>query len=65
MMYTMGAVNQNTVVVTTVHDCQVMDTIPEHLIGSHDLTVDYILTPTETIKCDCARQKPSGFMVKT
>ncbi|XP_033638791.1 methenyltetrahydrofolate synthase domain-containing protein-like [Asterias rubens] len=62
MMYTMGAVNQNTIVATTVHDCQVMDTIPDHLIGSHDLTVDYILTPTEMIKCDCDRQKPSGIV---
>ncbi|XP_038053058.1 methenyltetrahydrofolate synthase domain-containing protein-like [Patiria miniata] len=62
MMSTMGAVDQNTVVVTTVHDCQVMDDIPDHLIGSHDLTVDYILTPTETIRCDCDRPKPSGIV---
>ncbi|XP_022096478.1 methenyltetrahydrofolate synthase domain-containing protein-like [Acanthaster planci] len=62
MMSTMGAVDQHTTVVTTVHDCQVMDDIPDHLIGSHDLTVDYILTPTQTIRCDRDRPKPSGIV---
>ena len=38
MMVTMGAVNQDTVVITTVHDCQVVD-IPDELIDEHDLMV--------------------------
>lgn len=38
MMVTMGAVNHNTVVITTVHDCQIVD-IPDELIDDHDLTV--------------------------
>lgn len=38
MMVTMGAVNQDTVVVSTVHDCQVVD-IPEDLTDGHDLMV--------------------------
>ena len=38
MMVTMGAVNQDTVVVTTVHDCQVVD-IRDELIDGHDLMV--------------------------
>uniref|UniRef100_A0A3P9C321 Methenyltetrahydrofolate synthase domain-containing protein n=1 Tax=Maylandia zebra TaxID=106582 RepID=A0A3P9C321_9CICH len=61
MMASMGAVNESTVVVTVVHDCQVMD-IPEDLMGSHDLTVDYILTPTRVIKTDCQLPKPCGII---
>ncbi|XP_063332847.1 methenyltetrahydrofolate synthase domain-containing protein isoform X2 [Pelmatolapia mariae] len=61
MMASMGAVNESTVVVTVVHDCQVVD-IPEDLMGSHDLTVDYILTPTRVIKTDCQLPKPSGII---
>lgn len=61
MMASMGAVNVSTVVVTIVHDCQVVE-IPEVLIESHDLTVDYILTPTRVIKTDCQRPKPQGII---
>ncbi|XP_068436916.1 methenyltetrahydrofolate synthase domain-containing protein isoform X2 [Clinocottus analis] len=64
MMASMGAVNESTVVVTIVHDCQVVD-IPEEIIESHDLTVDYILTPTRVIKTDCQFPKPQGiFWIK-
>ncbi|XP_076848661.1 methenyltetrahydrofolate synthase domain-containing protein isoform X1 [Brachyhypopomus gauderio] len=61
MMAAMGAVNESTVVVTIVHDCQVVN-IPEGLIESHDLTVDYILTPTRIIKTECRHPKPQGIM---
>ncbi|TDH17083.1 hypothetical protein EPR50_G00005280 [Perca flavescens] len=61
MMALMGAVDESTVVVTVVHDCQVMD-IPEELKESHDLTVDYILTPTRVIKTDCQIPKPQGII---
>ncbi|XP_043937971.1 methenyltetrahydrofolate synthase domain-containing protein isoform X1 [Protopterus annectens] len=61
MMVSMGAVSENTVVVTIVHDCQVVD-IPEQLIDDHDLTVDYILTPTRIIKTDCKLPKPCGII---
>ncbi|XP_026855395.2 methenyltetrahydrofolate synthase domain-containing protein isoform X2 [Electrophorus electricus] len=61
MMAAMGAVNESTVVVTIVHDCQVVN-IPEELIESHDLTVDYILTPTRIIKTDCNHPKPGGII---
>uniref|UniRef100_A0A673ZQP3 Methenyltetrahydrofolate synthase domain-containing protein n=1 Tax=Salmo trutta TaxID=8032 RepID=A0A673ZQP3_SALTR len=61
MMLCMGAVTESTVVVTIVHDCQVVD-IPEDLIESHDITVDYILTPTRVIKTDCQRSKPQGVI---
>ncbi|XP_033012799.1 methenyltetrahydrofolate synthase domain-containing protein isoform X3 [Lacerta agilis] len=61
MMVSMGAVREDTVVVTAVHDCQVVD-IPEDLLGDHDLTVDYILTPTRIIKTGCRYPKPQGIL---
>ncbi|KAJ8248954.1 hypothetical protein GJAV_G00229590 [Gymnothorax javanicus] len=60
MMMSVGAV-KDPVVVTVVHDCQVLD-IPENLIESHDLTVDYILTPTRVIKTECKLPKPQGII---
>ncbi|NWV81820.1 MTHSD protein, partial [Dasyornis broadbenti] len=61
MMVSMGAVQEDTPVVTIVHDCQVLD-IAEELLDDHDLTVDYILTPTRTIQTHCKRAKPQGIM---
>uniref|UniRef100_A0A3Q3EW94 Methenyltetrahydrofolate synthase domain-containing protein n=1 Tax=Labrus bergylta TaxID=56723 RepID=A0A3Q3EW94_9LABR len=61
MMVSMGAVNEFTVVVTVVHDCQVVE-IPDELRESHDLTVDYILTPTRVIKTNCQFPKPLGII---
>uniref|UniRef100_A0A8C4JYF0 Methenyltetrahydrofolate synthetase domain containing n=1 Tax=Dromaius novaehollandiae TaxID=8790 RepID=A0A8C4JYF0_DRONO len=40
---------------------QVVD-IAEELLDDHDLTVDYILTPTRTIKTNCQRLKPQGII---
>ncbi|NXP27802.1 MTHSD protein, partial [Scytalopus superciliaris] len=61
MMVSMGAVQEDTPVVTIVHDCQVVD-IAEELLGDHDLTVDYILTPTRIITTNCKRPKPQGII---
>ncbi|XP_077144985.1 methenyltetrahydrofolate synthase domain-containing protein isoform X2 [Ranitomeya variabilis] len=61
MMVAMGAVTERTVVVTVVHDCQVLD-FPEDLLDDHDLTVDYVLTPTRVIKTGCTRPKPQGII---
>ncbi|XP_007937405.1 methenyltetrahydrofolate synthase domain-containing protein [Orycteropus afer afer] len=61
MMVSMGAVCEETPVVTVVHDCQVVD-IPEALLEDHDLTVDYVLTPTRVIVTGCRRPKPKGIM---
>lgn len=36
--------------------------IPEELTESHDLTVDYILTPTQVIKTNCQHPKPQGII---
>ncbi|XP_074153500.1 LOW QUALITY PROTEIN: methenyltetrahydrofolate synthase domain-containing protein-like [Sminthopsis crassicaudata] len=62
MMVSLGAIREETPVITFVHDCQVID-IPEDLIGAHDLTVDYyILTPTRVIVMDCQRQSTKGII---
>uniref|UniRef100_A0A8D0GRL9 Methenyltetrahydrofolate synthase domain-containing protein n=1 Tax=Sphenodon punctatus TaxID=8508 RepID=A0A8D0GRL9_SPHPU len=61
MMVATGAVREDTVVATVVHDCQVVD-IAEELLEDHDLTVDYILTPTRMIKTSCKRPKPQGII---
>ncbi|XP_053556890.1 methenyltetrahydrofolate synthase domain-containing protein isoform X2 [Bombina bombina] len=61
MMVAMGAVTEHTVVVTVVHDCQVVD-FSEELLDDHDLTVDFILTPTRVIKTECMRPKPQGII---
>ena len=70
MMVTMGAVTKDTIVITTVHDCQVLDDIPEDLMCPHDLMVDYILTPTRIIRCGGGDDgthitKPSGILWQT
>ncbi|XP_010353899.2 methenyltetrahydrofolate synthase domain-containing protein isoform X1 [Rhinopithecus roxellana] len=60
MTVSMGAVSNETPVVTIVHDCQVVD-IPEELLEEHDITVDYILTPTRVIATGCKRPQPMGI----
>ncbi|XP_072373982.1 methenyltetrahydrofolate synthase domain-containing protein isoform X4 [Scyliorhinus torazame] len=40
---------------------QLLD-IPEELMDNHDLTVDYILTPTQVIRTECKRSKPQGII---
>ncbi len=57
-----GAVNENTVVVTTVHDCQVVDELPEELFGSHDLPCDVIVTPTQVIRVAERLKKPERII---
>ncbi|BFZ20905.1 hypothetical protein BsWGS_23944 [Bradybaena similaris] len=61
MMRTWGAIDESTIVVTSVHDSQIVD-IPADLVGEHDLSVDYILTPTEIIETKHGRSKPQGVI---
>merc|ERR1712072_1636695 len=53
-----SAVTQETVVISTVHDVQVFDELPESLFSSHDLPVDIIVTPTEVIRVSNRLPKP-------
>lgn len=53
-----SAVTQDTVVISTVHDVQVFDELPESMFASHDLPVDIIVTPTEVIRVSDRLPKP-------
>lgn len=62
MMMRMGAVTQNTIVVTTVHDCQIFDSLPPQIFKEYDVPVDIIVTPTQTIIINPKLKKPSYIM---
>jgi len=57
-----GAVDESTIVVTTVHDEQIFDTLPQDLFQPFDVPVDYIVTPTKVIKVEPRPNKPKGIM---
>lgn len=53
-----GLIGPETVIVTTVHDLQVVtEPIPE---ATHDFHVDLIVTPTQVIQCT-QRKRPAGI----
>nr|CAD7442299.1 unnamed protein product [Timema bartmani] len=62
MLMKMGAVNQDTVVVTTVHDVQVFDQLPKQIFKEHDVPVDVIVTPTQVIEVSPRLPKPPGII---
>ena len=57
-----GAVTEDTVVVTTVHDCQVFDSLPEQLFQDHDVPVDVIVTPSSIIRVETKLKKPTTII---
>ena len=57
-----GAVTEDTVVVTTVHDCQVFASLPEHLFQDHDVPVDVIVTPSNIIRLETKLKKPTAII---
>ncbi|XP_017875310.1 methenyltetrahydrofolate synthase domain-containing protein [Ceratina calcarata] len=62
MMMRMGAVTQDTLVITTVHDCQILDSLPSEIFKEYDVPVDIIVTPTQTIVVNPKLKKPSGII---
>lgn len=62
MMVRMGAITENTKVITTVHDCQIVDDLPSQLFKEHDVPVDIIVTPTQTIIVQQKVKKYSGII---
>jgi 5-formyltetrahydrofolate cyclo-ligase len=51
-----GVIDDDTVIVTTVHDLQVLDEeLPE---TDHDFRVDIVVTPTEVIRCARVARPP-------
>ena len=66
IMRQLGMIDENTPIITTVHDSQVIsDDFPPKGKGmmKHDVPVDIIVTPTRTIYVDKAKQpaKPTGI----
>ncbi|CAG4967651.1 unnamed protein product [Parnassius apollo] len=62
LMMHMKAIKPTTLVATTVHDCQVFDTLPAELFGPHDVPVDLIVTPTQVIETQRMSQRPGGIL---
>lgn len=62
LLLEMNAVSDKTIVVTTVHDSQVFDTLPKEIFKEYDVPVDYILTPTQIIKINKRLPRPTGII---
>jgi 5-formyltetrahydrofolate cyclo-ligase len=54
----LGVMNDKTPIITTVHDLQIVDSIP---MTEHDVPVDLIITPTTLITTKTPYLKPSGL----
>lgn len=60
LLIELGAITPQTVIVTIVHDLQVLDTLPLNLFQKYDTPVDIIVTPTEVIRVAKRLSRPSG-----
>lgn len=56
-----GALTSETIIVTLVHDAQVVDNLPTNLFQKYDTPVDLIVTPTEVIHVDKRLPRPTGI----
>ncbi|KAL6962520.1 5-formyltetrahydrofolate cyclo-ligase [Sarracenia purpurea var. burkii] len=61
MLRYMGAIDDSTPIVTSVHDQQLVDDIPVEKLLSHDVPVDIICTPTQVIFTNTSIPKPQGI----
>ncbi|KAI3959659.1 hypothetical protein MKW92_012244 [Papaver armeniacum] len=61
MLRYMGAIDDNTPVVTSIHDRQLVDDIPVEKLLIHDVPVDIICTPTQVIFTNNSIPKPQGI----
>ena len=58
IMSQMGCVNKKTAVITTCHENQLVNDIPNHIMEQHDLPVDIIVTPKRYIYTKRLFQRP-------
>lgn len=58
----LGIITPSTLIVTTVHDCQVYDELPLDLFQNYDIPVDIIVTPTEIIRVANKLPRPEGII---
>ncbi|KAK0086473.1 hypothetical protein PV325_003132 [Microctonus aethiopoides] len=61
MMMRMGAITDETIVATTIHDSQLIDNLEPEIFKKHDVPVDIIVTPTKTIIVNEKLRKPVGI----
>lgn len=61
MLRYMGAIDDSTPIVTSVHDQQLVDDIPVEKLLIHDVPVDIICTPTQVIFTNTSIPKPQGI----
>ncbi|XP_075147703.1 methenyltetrahydrofolate synthase domain-containing protein lost [Haematobia irritans] len=61
LLISVGAITSNTIIVTVVHDSQVVDTLPTNIFHKHDAPVDLIVTPTEVIRVAKRLPRPAGL----
>jgi 5-formyltetrahydrofolate cyclo-ligase len=58
IMSQMGSVTHQTIVLTTCHESQLLNDLPNHLMEEHDLAVDIIVTPKRYIYTKRSFQRP-------
>lgn len=61
MLRLMNAIDDDTPVVSCIHDCQLVDDIPSEKMLCHDVPVDIICTPTRIIRVPRVLPKPTGI----
>ena len=59
IMSQMGCVSSKTVVLTTCHESQLINDIPNYVMEQHDLPVDIIVTPKRYIYTKRVFQRPT------
>jgi 5-formyltetrahydrofolate cyclo-ligase len=60
IMRELGKVDERTPIVTTVHEMQIVDSIPRE---PFDLSLDWVITQERVIKIDPEGRKPSGLIL--
>lgn len=55
----LSLVEEDTPIATTVHDLQVVEHVP---MAEHDVPIDWIFTPTRTVRCQRDRRRPPGII---
>ncbi|XP_039490524.1 methenyltetrahydrofolate synthase domain-containing protein [Drosophila santomea] len=61
LLIELGAITPKTVIVTIVHDIQVVDSLPPNLFQKYDTPVDIIATPSEIIRVSKRLSFPNGI----
>ncbi|KAM7363787.1 methenyltetrahydrofolate synthase domain-containing protein lost [Cochliomyia hominivorax] len=61
LLIEIGSITDKTVIVTMVHDAQVVDSLPTNLFQKYDTPVDLIVTPTKVIRVAERLPRPTGI----